>query len=58
MQENTIKVTNMICFEGKVVVESQGHSDGVAMLWRNKDEVTLNSFSKNHIDVQVTNKDG
>lgn len=41
-----------------LVVEASGHSGGVALLWRNKDEVTLSSYSKNHIDVIVSPQDG
>lgn len=41
-----------------VVVEARGHSGGIALLWRNKDEVTLCSYSKNHIDVIVLPQDG
>ncbi|XP_074327095.1 uncharacterized protein LOC141665037 [Apium graveolens] len=35
------------------VVESQGHSGGVAFLWRNKEDVVLKSYSKNHVDTIV-----
>lgn len=52
------KFQNSIGFEGMVVVESQGHSGGVAMLWRYKEEVALRSFNKNHIDAEVNNKAG
>lgn len=45
------KLQNNIGFEGNMVVETQGHSGGVAMLWRYKDDVSLNTYSKNHIDV-------
>ncbi|XP_074342605.1 uncharacterized protein LOC141680216 [Apium graveolens] len=41
-----------------VIVETQGHSGGIAFLWRNKDEVNLNSYSKNHIDLTIHNKPG
>ncbi|XP_074356448.1 uncharacterized protein LOC141696167 [Apium graveolens] len=37
-----------------VTVESQGHSGGVAFLWRNKEEASLRSLSKNHIDLDIT----
>lgn len=52
------KVRNMLRFDGMVVVESQGHGGGVAMLWRNKNDVTLNSLNKNHIDVNVSTREG
>ncbi|XP_074352956.1 uncharacterized protein LOC141692116 [Apium graveolens] len=41
-----------------VTVETQGHSGGIAMLWRYKEEAILNSFSKNHIDMRIKNKSG
>ncbi|XP_074373986.1 uncharacterized protein LOC141714363 [Apium graveolens] len=37
-----------------VSVDATGHSGGLAFLWRNKDEVSLCSLNKNHIDVMVT----
>ncbi|KAL8108560.1 hypothetical protein AgCh_024870 [Apium graveolens] len=48
----------MLAFEGMLTVESYGHSGGVALLLRNKDEVVLNSLSKNHIDVVIKAKGG
>ncbi|KAK1376020.1 hypothetical protein POM88_032213 [Heracleum sosnowskyi] len=40
-----------------MTVESQGHSGGIALLWRHKDEVFLRTYSKNHIDAEVRMKD-
>lgn len=34
-------------------MDVQGHSGGIAFLWKNKDEASLYSFSKNHIDLNV-----
>lgn len=48
----------MLGFDGMIAVEANGHSGGIALLWRNKDEVSLNSISKNHIDVNVSTKEG
>lgn len=45
-------------FEGMLVVEVSGHSGSLALLWRLKDMVTLCSYSKNHIDVDVVTKEG
>lgn len=39
-------------------METQGLSGGIAMLWRYKEEATLNSFNKNHIDIKIRNKSG
>ncbi|XP_074347205.1 uncharacterized protein LOC141686039 [Apium graveolens] len=47
-------IGNLLGFEGMVTVESQGHSGGVAFLWRNKEEASLRSLSKNHIDLDIT----
>ncbi|XP_074374632.1 uncharacterized protein LOC141715043 [Apium graveolens] len=52
------RLQSAIGFEGNFVVETQGHSGGVALLWRYKDEVALSSYNKNHIDVTVNSKDG
>lgn len=41
-----------------MVVETQGHSGGIALLWRYNNEVKLNSYNKNHIDDNVRNKEG
>ncbi|XP_074342398.1 uncharacterized protein LOC141679917 [Apium graveolens] len=43
----------MVGFEGAYTVDAQGHSGGLVLFWRNKDEVTVQSHSKNHIDVIV-----
>lgn len=55
--EQVERVKDLLSFEGAITVESQGHSGGIALLWRNKNEVILNSLSKNHIDVVVELKD-
>lgn len=47
------KLQHSIGFEGNLVVETQGHIGGVALLWRYKEEVTLSSYNKNHIDVTI-----
>lgn len=52
------KFQQSIGFEGKAQVESQGHSGGVALIWRYKNEVLLSSYNKNHIDATVKNKEG
>lgn len=48
----------MLNFEGMVAVDSQDHSGRVALLWRNKNEVSLKSFNKNHVDVNVSTTQG
>lgn len=52
------RVRSSLGFEGTIVVEAIGHSGGIALLWRNKDAVSLCSFSKNHIDGIVTTPEG
>ena len=44
-------------FEGMVVVEAQGHSGGLALLWKNNEDAQLLSYSKNHIDITISSKD-
>lgn len=50
------KVRGLIGFEGALIVESRGHSGGLAFLWRNKHEAIVMSYSKNHIDVVIEMK--
>lgn len=57
-KETVEKVRISLDFEGMIHVEANGCSGGVALLWHNKDEVSLSSFNKNHIDVIVTTKEG
>lgn len=45
------KLQHSIGFEGALVVETQGHSGGIALSWRYKGEVMLSAYNKNHIDV-------
>lgn len=52
-QDQLEKVKKYLGFEGLLVVDCQGQSGGLALIWRNKNEVSLRSFSKNHIDVEV-----
>lgn len=52
------KVRAMLNFDGLISVDAAGHSRGIAFLWRNKDEVSLSSLNKNHIDVVVSTKEG
>lgn len=47
------KVRMEIGFEGMVVFDAHGHSGGVALLWRYKEEVSLFSLGKNHINVGI-----
>lgn len=42
------------CFE----VEARGHSGGLALLWDAEIDVTLQSYSRNHIDVVVEEGEG
>lgn len=50
-------VRNRLGFEGSFTVEVQGQSRGLALLWRNMNEVRILSYSENHIDVMVMIKD-
>lgn len=46
-------VRSRLKFQGMIVVEAQGRSGGLALLWREADHVRLLSLSCNHIDVVV-----
>lgn len=39
-------------------MDSRGHSGGIALLWRNKEEVSIRSYSNNHIDAMIKPKIG
>lgn len=41
-----------------ISVDINDHSGGLALLWRNKEKISLCSFNKNHIDVIVSTKEG
>ncbi|KAL8090281.1 hypothetical protein AgCh_039666 [Apium graveolens] len=48
------KIQRLLNYEGMVVVEAQGRSGGMALLWKEEDKVNLRSFSNNHIDIETT----
>lgn len=54
MQNKVEYVRNLLGFEGIFVVEAQGHSRGIAFYGKNKEEASLNSFGKIHIDFTIT----
>ncbi|XP_060961018.1 uncharacterized protein LOC133031516 [Cannabis sativa] len=51
------KLRLSIGFEGAFSVDAQGKSGGVALLWRDAEEVQLLQFGSNYIDVSVQNRD-
>lgn len=53
-QDQLEKIKKYLGFEGLLVIDCQGQSGGLALIWRNKKEISLRSFSKNHIDVEVS----
>lgn len=58
MQKERVEhVRNILGFEGSFIVEVQGQIGGMTLLWRNMNEVTILSYSKNYIDVMVMIKD-
>lgn len=44
-------------FEGMNVVDPQGRTGALALLWREVDQARLFSFSQNHIDVETNISD-
>lgn len=46
-------VRNKLGFEGMVTVDPVGKSGGLALMWKDKDQTELISFSQSHIDVKV-----
>ncbi|XP_019166942.1 PREDICTED: uncharacterized protein LOC109162712 [Ipomoea nil] len=51
-------IKRRIGFDGLLVVESRGHSGGLACLWRVSPLVEIKSYSDRHIDVFVVEGDG
>lgn len=51
--EKMEKLCNRLGFEGFLVVGPQGRSGGIALLWKNVDEVNLLNKSQSHIDVSI-----
>lgn len=47
----------MLDFEGRFSMNSSSLSGGLSLLWREKNSIKLLSFSKNHIDVVICDKD-
>lgn len=46
-------IRTLLGFEGMIAIDAQGHSGGITVLWRNKNEVYIRSLSKNHIDLDI-----
>ncbi|XP_074377125.1 uncharacterized protein LOC141718646 [Apium graveolens] len=46
-------IRNKLGFEGLFVVDPRGRSEGLAMLWKDQDQIRIHSFSHYHIDVDV-----
>lgn len=51
------KVRSLIRFDGAFSVDMEGRSGGLAMFWKNQDEIQLLSYSRHHIEVEVSMKD-
>ncbi|XP_074362922.1 uncharacterized protein LOC141703019 [Apium graveolens] len=47
------KIQRELNYEGMVVVEAQGKSGGMALLWKQENQATLLSFSNYHIDIET-----
>ena len=47
------RVKNKIQFDGLFMVDSVRGGGGLALMWKEKDWVSLMSFSRNHVDVRV-----
>lgn len=50
IKEKVDKVRDLIGFESSFSVDVLGRSGGIAQLWHHENEVSITSFSKNHID--------
>lgn len=53
-KEKVDRVRHLIGFEGSFSVDVIGRSGGIALILRNKGEVSIHNFSKNHIDAVIS----
>ncbi|CAN0925181.1 Transposon TX1 uncharacterized 149 kDa protein [Linum grandiflorum] len=52
------KIRSKVKFDGCLGVENEGHSGGLAVLWRDRERVKVLSFSRNYIDMEVLDEFG
>lgn len=57
-KDSVEKVKSSIGFDGAFTVDCRGHNGGLALLWRNNQEIMLLFYSTNHIDVLLRQKVG
>lgn len=46
-------IRRQLGYEGMIVVEPQGRSGGLCLMWKEMDQGKLLSYSKHHIDIEV-----
>lgn len=46
-------VCSKLGYEGVFVVDSQGRSGGLALMWRDVEKANLLSYSHNNVDIEV-----
>ena len=52
------KVCNQLAIENVFVVDSEGKSGGLAIMWNTDMAVQIKSYSRHHINFQVQNAQG
>jgi hypothetical protein len=62
METKSSKVTmEFVCvklgFEGLFVVDPVGHSGGLALLWKEKNEVEIQNYTRKHINAIIKHTD-
>lgn len=50
-------IKNKLGFEGLITVDPIGKSGGLTLMWKEKEQVEVRSFLKNHIDVKISADD-
>lgn len=50
-------IKNKLGFEGLITVDPIGQSGGLALMWKEKEQVEVRNFLKNHIDVKISEAD-
>lgn len=54
VNEKAEAVQKLFRYDGMFAVDVQGRSGGLVLFWQNQDDVSILSYSRNHIDVETT----
>lgn len=52
-ESNLEQIRVKLCYDNKLVCSRDGHSGGLALFWKKNFPLTINNYSKNHIDATI-----